>query len=294
MSEHSTLKGQEASPVIAGTSRTSDPIGRLLGLVSSTLANAESRHEPFNSEVVSQFASLLEPGFATSIINEQLKRMIARPSNFEPAWEANQILLGKDHEVNLALTSVSGSPRMAVSATANCLIGVACGHPLNIAEYQFPGDDPMTYQGGEPLRLVRSSRLCPGESCQLPMNRTSVLSSDVASTIVVLTGPELSSVMWAFETEQMRPIRAFSAKMDSGSLMTMSRLLAVHGSIDDAIAIAGLTNHRDHFVRWAAVRDLLQIAPELGVERLSKMHLDDEHPHIRKAAGSTLAALGLS
>ena len=50
-----------------------------------------------------------------------------------------------------------------------------------------------------------------------------------------------------------------------------------------APVIATLYDHPDHFVRWSAVRRVIELDPALGTPLVYRA-LTDPHPHIRRAA----------
>lgn len=98
------------------------------------------------------------------------------------------------------------------------------------------------------------------------------------------------STEWSFERESLRAWNSISVSSDSSQIMSM---VALAGALPDTSSLEPLrqvlNEHPDHFVRWSAVRSLLQIDNAIGIEALKKS-LHDFHPHVRNAAVKTLAA----
>ena len=60
-----------------------------------------------------------------------------------------------------------------------------------------------------------------------------------------------------------------------------------------APVMATLSDHPDHFVRWSAVRRVMELDPDLGTSLLYRA-LTDSHPHVQRAAQRSLERLNAS
>jgi hypothetical protein len=107
--------------------------------------------------------------------------------------------------------------------------------------------------------------------------------------MVLLRSPILVPLRWIFDSETLAPQRAVASRLSSSRLQFTCHTLATLGSPTSLDALKRLTRHPEHYVRWAAVQSICQISREDGLECVRRA-LDDEHPHIRRAAEKTLAA----
>jgi len=67
--------------------------------------------------------------------------------------------------------------------------------------------------------------------------------------------------------------------------------LAALGCKDAVPALERLYCHPDHFVRWSAISNLIQLDYNKGVSMLVHASSADDHPHLRTAARKSLEML---
>lgn len=90
-----------------------------------------------------------------------------------------------------------------------------------------------------------------------------------------------------FDSKTLLPIYNSSASTKSSRIIYSMDLLRIMGSESSVDVIEEYTKHKDHFVRWEAVRNLFALSEERGVAVMKKL-VDDPHPHIRDSAQSFL------
>lgn len=71
----------------------------------------------------------------------------------------------------------------------------------------------------------------------------------------------------------------------------LTRTLAEFRFADGAPVIEAISRHRDHHVRWNAMRHLLRLEPAQGALRISEAAVEDCHPEVRLAARETLSLI---
>jgi len=120
----------------------------------------------------------------------------------------------------------------------------------------------------------------PGETFRLHLERPTI--------IVQLQSETVAPLRWVFDPATHAPVRAVASRLSSSRLQFTCRTLAALGSPSSIPALRRLTAHPEHYVRWAAVQSICAISRDEGIACLQQA-LHDDHPHIRRAAASTLA-----
>jgi hypothetical protein len=116
-----------------------------------------------------------------------------------------------------------------------------------------------------------------------------MVTSRLAGSLVYLeiSGPVQCAILPQFDQITHRFAGWISGDSTASRLELLTRTLAEFEFQPAAPRLAALTRHRDHYVRWNSLRDLLRLDPELGLEHLQHA-LADEHAEIRELAGWTL------
>lgn len=101
----------------------------------------------------------------------------------------------------------------------------------------------------------------------------------------------IGNIRWEYDSKTLKPTRAIATSMNSSRLQWAAESLAVLGSEDSVPALEKLCTHPDHFVRWSAISNLIQLDFEKGVSLLKQASRSDDHPHIRNVAQKSLQIL---
>jgi hypothetical protein len=97
-------------------------------------------------------------------------------------------------------------------------------------------------------------------------------------------------IRWIFDAASRLPTRAVSTDHQTYRMDFAARTLARMGYTPAASTLEDLYRHPAHFVRWAAVRELVLLDPERGLKLLERAS-EDPHPHVRNAARRSLENL---
>lgn len=127
--------------------------------------------------------------------------------------------------------------------------------------------------------------LWPGEQASFHAHRdvARIGAVDSAAVVVGLTRPCATRVRWVYDAATLLPVRAEAGDLGAARLEYAMMLLAALEHTEAAPTIASLSDHPDHFVRWSAVRRVMELDASLG-ESLVRRALNDIHPHVRRAA----------
>jgi hypothetical protein len=110
---------------------------------------------------------------------------------------------------------------------------------------------------------------------------------DSAAIVVTLTRMQATRVRWVYDASTLLPVRAEAADSSTARLEYAMALLAALDHTEAVPVIATLYDHPDHFVRWSAVRRVMDLDPSLGTQLVHRA-LQDVHPHVRRAAQRSL------
>jgi hypothetical protein len=127
--------------------------------------------------------------------------------------------------------------------------------------------------------------LRPGEQASFQAHRdvARISAVDSAAVVVGLTRACATRVRWVYDAATLLPVRAEAGDLAAARLEYAMMLLAALEHTEAAPTIASLCDHPDHFVRWSAVRRVMELDASLG-ESLVRHALNDIHPHVRRAA----------
>ena len=135
-----------------------------------------------------------------------------------------------------------------------------------------------------PSLLVR-----PGEQVSFQAHRdvARTRAMSTAAVLVGLTRVQVTRLRWVYDRGTLFPVRAEAADLDASRLDYAMALLSALDHREAAPVIATLYEHPDHFVRWSAVRRVIELDPARGTPLVYRA-LTDPHPHIRRAAQRSL------
>jgi hypothetical protein len=144
---------------------------------------------------------------------------------------------------------------------------------------------PEIFDRTRPLVALPSVVLRPGEQAGFHAHRdvASMRAVDSPAVVVGLTRVHATRLRWVYDAATLLPVRAEAGDLGAARLEYAMMLLAALEHTEAAPAIATLYDHPDHFVRWSAVRRVMELDPSLG-EPLVRRALNDIHPHVRRAA----------
>ena len=242
---------------------------------------------------------IVNSGIATHAVNAALRRM----SDDEDFQLGNFILAGSVQVWTFVTTPlfsvgvVIRDPAMDETRTeadapriyrvqpnsSNTYIHVLHGNRAALNHYRVhdTGADPSLVAAGR-------TPLVPGTSVLVPAC-THAVSFDTQDVLITMdiTGPVKSATMPMFDSETLSLRGYISTDPTASRLELFTYTLAEFRDTESFGVVAGLTDHRDHYVRWNATRHLLRI-DALRARTYVEKALDDVHGEVREAAQSTI------
>jgi HEAT repeat protein len=108
--------------------------------------------------------------------------------------------------------------------------------------------------------------------------------------LVILQSSPFLDFSWQYDPSTLRPFQAVSPNVNAYRLYYATKLLAEVHAEGSAESLLRISEHKAHFVRWAAMQALFRLDHGRAAERLTAA-LDDAHPSIRNASRKALDRL---
>jgi hypothetical protein len=245
--------------------------------------------EPCVPAAAVMFREALRPDIMREIVETELASIAAnRPPSHVDRGDRTLRLLGvAGTRTEVRLVPLTRPPSAFISTlTRNSLVGNAGRAPFVVRRWLQPQPYPNdVFDPSRTLHHAEDITLAPGEAIGLragydaydvvPIERTAVILS--------LAGPVGVPLAWLHRREDGRPVRAVPAGRASLRLLEVITFADSIGNAALLPALRGVATHPSHFVRWAAAKTALRIAPHERDETL-RVLAADEHPQVRTAA----------
>ena len=276
----------------ATASRGDDLHRRLLEIASAIAPDISAAR--FEAALES-FASALESDAIRKLLNTELNALLRgtpAPTKSAPAGQL-RIVSGPDADMRLRVVQPANAPASAFikTLTRNTLIGNAGNAPFAVRRWlqkePFPND---VFDARKTIEAAGAVALFPGKSISLRAGYDAyeIAPTDRAAAVVTLAGTHAVPLTWLYRRDTRR---AISVEPVARDWLRIQELLAFADAIGDASlapALASLAVHPSHFVRWAAAKSALRVAPARADATLRAL-ADDRHPQLRAAARLLLA-----
>lgn len=225
-----------------------------------------------------------------NIINFEISRITSMPFDAPIGWDTNQLLLEVNKNFSLGISILHVSPPHLLNSVANAVYKVAGRHSFKHVLYKLP----KNFQSD-----VFDPELCPTSVCESNLNPGEILRIHAGVDLIdwtieqpvvllrFITAPQ-ESIQWTFRKNPIQPWFVASVDPDATQLSALFSYFGAIGYGPAAIPVVELLGHRNHQVRWEAVKALWKIDHHLGLQAL-RASLVDPHPHVRNAASKTLA-----
>ncbi len=240
--------------------------------------------------------ALCASGFERDLINYELGRMNADRA-YLPAGSTSlklTIIRRPRYRLLLVLTKPTDVPETKYTTMPeHRILGVLGPGNVSTRLYvQSPGLRNDVFDPTAALLPNGEIHLGPGDMTTFRAGHDVIGESHCqATTLTVLFASDMrSSILWEYDPVTLLPVRALAAETGSSRLQYTARLLAQVGGPSSLPGLRRLLEHRDHFVRWTALRSIMAIDPEEGTARVREA-VHDPHPHVRNAATRSLAKL---
>jgi hypothetical protein len=239
------------------------------------------------------FAVLVSPDFVRRVVNADLKNQIEREFVNESSGTHETMNLHVGANCSLRLALYSPKPAAATSIyepSEHMMLGVVGPGPIRLRHFAIPASRPNRVFDRS-FRPVETQTLsaAPGEVVSFEAGRHmfDVVPPDVSTVVVCLSSTQCSEFIWEYDARTLEPLRVCSANLAETRLVYSIELVAQLGSPTSVEALADVSAHHAHNVRWAVVKAMLRIDRDRGITLL-RAALSDVHPHVRNAAESTL------
>jgi hypothetical protein len=271
------------------------PLAEFVRQVNGLLAERSVNGPFWNVEPV--FAELVQSGRMTDVVNAELQHLVDEPAYRSDGLSDVDVVLARSPRFTLTARIVNPTPapigaRVARSSVEDYLMAVVGkgSAPIVTEWYEQPRPDPNTVFDRTRVLIPRGRRtLVAGEPVRVRAARdvVRIVPADEPSFVAVLASVPVAVLSWEYDLDSGVPARAVSGSTAASRLEATARLLGELGDPSCVPALAELAHHPHHFVRWAAVRAVAVLDPMRGVELLRRA-VEDEHPHVRKAACAAL------
>lgn len=253
------------------------------------------------------FVALIRSGELTALLLELFEWAAADPAGSAIQGEHTpSIVLWRDTDKIITLSAVrpnrlsdagvgaSGSADIILSPRYFSLLGSLGDELLTFTRYRL--DAPGGLAVFDPKSKIRDPqvhRLMPHEALVMidpgEITDFSAVTGNHLTLQVILTRFELPLV-WTFDRVTLNAVRSISAS-DAATRAELLLDLFGHLKFDGGRAMLDdMCNSPHHFVRWKAVQTLLKIYGTAELDTLLQA-CGDKHPHVRRAAQSTLQAI---
>jgi len=235
---------------------------------------------------------LFETDLLKTVSLRELQNIAADPSHQSAAWEPNYIVLAGGPLWQLRVGLYTRSSNYVYTLPQHLMVAVVGSLPLQANVYRLPEEfTPSIFNSAIRLSQARRQQILPGQIAVID-GRKDVF--DVLIEAPVLTAKLSSSIrqplQWAFDRDTMLPVQAIAANPIDSELVSMAKVLGALKCATSSYVLAELARHESHFVRWAAMQALGQVAPDTLLPIL-RLATDDPHPHISRVAGAALRSL---
>jgi len=257
----------------------------------------EQGHEAF-WECVDDFQELLNSNVLCDLANYELHKIHTDPQYLPELASETQMTIIRRARYGLDLKIIPANTPSAMrlySPTEHFLAGVSAGTSATVELYEQP--QPFPNEIFDPSRRLINKgtrHLQSGEALSLRAGYDIFrLQGTNASPIVLLTFSTdfVLRLRWEYDPATLLPTRIIAADPMSSRLEFACKMLAQFASQSSVGPLKNLVqNHPDHFVRWSALKNLLDLNFQEGVELLQQA-LNDPHPHVRNAARKSLESL---
>lgn len=200
-----------------------------------------------------------------------------------------EIVLSQGDQFFISIASYDESAGVLHTHPVRGVFHVLQGRPFFIHRFRLPDDwnasDPCP---NSKLVALGSQQVGPGGSVLIDGTREVLWFRYEAKVVVAKYIVPIEAVQtWAFDPTGLGLLDAESADSKMDALIHAMDLLRAMQSPSSLDSLATLSEHRAHFVRWAAIKTVASISKSRGLDLL-KPALDDPHRLVRSAAERVL------
>lgn len=242
---------------------------------------------------VSHFRRLVDRQIHIALANRIFDALLAGKHTALPSTNGKYILLFNDKKVSLAVVRYTKPTKDILWSSENFVQRSISGNDCLLEHFSLPQTirEDLFDSGVTAGSLGKSRISCGDLVVKRPEGAIDMTGLDQGSVdFVRLSLPPAGNFEWAFSRQTLHATSFTTTRYGESNLLGILDLLAQAGNARSEDLLARLVAHPLHFVRWRAIRSLVQINHARGIEALYDA-ADDVHPEVRTAARRSLEAV---
>jgi hypothetical protein len=266
------------------------------------------------SDYKAAFATLLGSSFLTDVVTEVLQDPEAHRARIESSGEdqdwrllrTEEFTLGVRKLPALAFGEAAPTPSVAANIPAglekgvrriiaalpnDALIGVVGNGNLTADLYRSATDrDHDVFDRKHRIELFERKQLKSGDQLLMRAGNDLMNFVEVKGEVATLELAirDADRIVWNYDLDTLEAVYASSASIEATRMefaIELFRVFNERKALPSLLRIA--KEHTHHWVRWKAVKTMLHIDRQAGIEALYAT-LEDKHEHVRRATQKTL------
>jgi len=240
------------------------------------------------------FSELIRSDFLTHLTNYELRKFAANPLYVPLVSFASQVIIieTENFQLNVGFVNqhtVTKTNRIQ-TLPSHCMISAA-SNPLAIDSYTQPEILSDDFRRDLPLVKTGQRVLGIGEIIDVRAAYDIVdfqPQADVTSLVMNFSSKTPVGYTWEFDRSTLLPVRFVPSDNTWSRVDYAIQLITALGDRDYVPTLRRLAaEHPAHFVRWSAIRGVVQLDYDAGLALLGDA-ASDGHSHVRNAALRTL------
>jgi hypothetical protein len=240
------------------------------------------------------FEALAAPLYC-DLVQAELAALHADPSHglTNRRFAGNIWVLFADAEITLSLSVVSEPDKALVSSIPHDVSIAAVGPGQLTVEHlriNVSADERDVLGREHRLELLATRQLSQGQALHLRGGTDVLRFVDCPQPMPILSlNAQRSKVRltWDYDTHTLLPVACSLVDATASQIVFLLGVAEAHGRTDHLPFVEQALRHSAHSVRWAVVKALWKLDPQRALD-VTRARLDDEHPHVRRAAERTL------
>ena len=266
-----------------------DGIDQFSAFVNGIVVRAHPERLFLCADVLRELAA---SGAVAIVLNRHLQEILSSPDADSVLWNGGVLLAGTS-EWSLRCYRYYRKPSAIYTLPYVSLVTALSGRMPVYNLYDLPADYVNAeFSCGLRLGPKKEARDSGNGIIRLD-GRSHAIDPDFDHPVVVLRldSAVIDDLQWRFDRNTLRAEHAISTREEDSQLVAIANVLGAMGDKHVVEALALLSQHPRHFVRWAAIINVGRISREAALD-LVRLAITDTHPEIRTAAKLTLARAG--
>jgi hypothetical protein len=263
--------------------------------VASFVARVRDTYKPAAPETFWEceglFAELVAEPFLPQVLNAELAQVSDHPRQVTN-WIGSELVLHRGAGFSLSVSILDVPRRYIHSLPYHAMYAAVGGTGLRCNLYGLPSSyrneifDPS-------LKLIAAgSRTAgPRELLCLPGGRHAYdFAIEQPTPVLKFLTAAVYPLEWLFTRSGLQAWQANDADLSFTQLRVAADVVGAFAHQTSVEPLRKLTQHKHHAVRWTAIQNLARLSRSEAIASLREA-VNDEHPHVQRAAQKTLAKL---